>query len=290
MRGNRPLGLLSVCVLGTGVLIVAAWAQEASPPANVSPAEKRIAERVGRMTEGLNLTEDQQQKVKAILQDKSRRLEELREQLRGLEREMNEAIDAVLTEEQMAKNIRPPLDAREREPGEFGRGVPGTRFAGPGPMARLRGLDLAEEQRDKIREILRSRPENPREAVAQVLTDEQKERLKAYQPPFFQWGRPPRGERGRFGGPEWAPPFRRGFQPGAERKTELRERFRGQRDERREALRERQRPERKERLRSHDRSQREWRDGPWAGRRGGDRDRDRRGGERQGRRTGQGWW
>ena len=254
MTGNRSLPMFAAGLFGVAVLAVVAWAQDVPAPDKDPPPEKSVADRAERVTRGLDLNRAQQERIEKVLRDRSAKVDELRRRQRGPERGTKEAVDTIMAEEQDPRDVRRRATRRdvprERERGEFGHRGPGGRFGGFGPMARLRGMDLTDDQRAKIQDIIRSSPpENRREAIAKVLTDEQKERVRS------QRGFEP-GRRGRVAGPD-AVPFQGRLGPAAERKGEIGERFRARRAGRWEAFRGRLGPERRGELRERFRSRRE---------------------------------
>ena len=173
MRFNRVLPLLVVSLVGLGMLGSMAWSQK-SPV----PVQEKITKRIERMTKALDLTETQQKMMRIILEEKLPKIEALQTQMRELKKETETAVDGVLTEDQREKKAELKPDKSEfRRGSRMGR--PGRgHFGESGLKGMLRGLDLTEDQKTQIKEVLKDKPENPREAIQNILTEEQKEQLK----------------------------------------------------------------------------------------------------------------
>ncbi|MFH1740856.1 MAG: hypothetical protein ABIH23_17755 [bacterium] len=177
MSVKRVLPSLIMAILGIGLLSATSWAQDAPVP-----PDQRITKQIERMTKTLDLTETQQKMMRVILEEKLPKTAALRQQLKDLQEETEKAIDGVLTDEQREKRSksRPDRAGAQRgiRPGQAARDAQGAR-AGAGLMGMLRDMNLSDDQKAQIREILKNRPENPRAAIQGVLTEEQKAQWKA---------------------------------------------------------------------------------------------------------------
>ncbi|HPA47078.1 MAG TPA: hypothetical protein PLG59_13415 [bacterium] len=197
MRMYRKALLGIACLLGIGLLAGVAVSQDAS----TTEKPDRITLQIQRMTRTLELTEAQQNMVRVILEEKQPKIDALEEQIKQIRKEMDDAVTNVLTDEQKAKREKMETARRARGEGAgAGAGFQGARRgegAGPqgaAPMRALEQLNLTDEQKAKIDEIMKNRPQNMREEIMKVLTEEQKE----------QWEkmRSQAAERGRGAGPQ----------------------------------------------------------------------------------------
>ncbi len=193
-----------------GLLAVATWSWAQDTDAVKTPTlEERIANQLERMTTRLELTDEQKVQIEAILKKDLEEIVALQEKIRVLHEQMRTEIDGVLTDEQKAQ--RPDFSGVPRGPrgplGHFergGRGGFGYRMRGTqdcpvsasaflhiGARGILGQLDLTDEQKIQIREILKDRPADCLEAIKAVLTPEQIEKLDE-----LKDARPGRGVRG----------------------------------------------------------------------------------------------
>jgi protein CpxP len=132
MQRTRPLAL-SACLLGLliGFGMLALASQQ--PPQGGPPGRQRpmsVEERLQRMSERLNLTDEQKEKIRPLLQDEEKQLQALRadtslspEQRREKRRQINQAtrkqIGEILTPEQKEKwreNARQRRQERREAP------------------------------------------------------------------------------------------------------------------------------------------------------------------------------
>lgn len=205
MKSIRVFGIVIA-----GLLAVATWSWAQDTDAVKTPTlEERIANQLERMTTRLDLTDEQKVQVEVILKKDLAEIVALQEKIRVLHEQMRAEIDTVLTDEQKAKRPdfkrgprgpRGPLGHFERGGrGGFGHGMRGAGDcpvgAGLGPQFGARGilglLDLTDEQKTQIREILKDRPADCLEAIKAVLTPEQIQKLEE-----FKNAKPGRGVRG----------------------------------------------------------------------------------------------
>jgi len=193
---NRCIGTLTVVLLASAVLTTPAWAQPRRGFAGApgSPGAGLEGERLERVIDALELTEEQREQVKPILAEHRQAVEQWREQSAGKMRELMEEmrqarqdgdaekvesvrqqmqqlgesrrelhtglmskLDPVLTDEQMAKLRELGQERRERRA-----------IAGWGR------LDLTPEQREKIEKIL----DEADAKIMEILTPEQREQLQ----------------------------------------------------------------------------------------------------------------
>lgn len=270
MKTKTNWTVVSVFLFAIGIVAGTSWGQESPEPPDPPALEQKIEKRVERMTEVLELTETQQKMAQIILEDNMTKAQELREQLREIEENTHEAITGILTDEQKEKFAERRPRGMRAGPPPHARGM-GPRHEGRPERAfmMLRHLDLSGEQKDDIKEILESKPENPREAIVDILTEEQEQQLKE-------------GFRGRSRGD--GPGFRgrRGFAPlrgldlTDEQREEIKNIMESGTDDPREAI--------LNVLTDEQKAQLEERRGEFRGRRGPDAERGERGRGFRGRR------
>lgn len=153
------------------------------------PPNDRGREGFRRIAEALELTDEQRADIRRLAGEE------------GVDR--REAVDQVLTDEQRAQ-----LETlRESFSGHEGRGGPG---AHPGMRGRRGGLErfaealeITDEQRAEIRRLIAEEDVNRRDALDQVLTDEQRARMEELREEHAERGGP-RGPRGKHRGPQRA--------------------------------------------------------------------------------------
>lgn len=177
MRMYQKALLGIVCLLGIGLLAGVAVSQDAS----TTEKPDKITLQIERLTKDLELTETQQNMVRVILEEKQPKIDALEEQIKQLRKEMDNSITSVLTDEQKAKKEKLDAARRARVDRAGFRGA--GRGEGPGPqegapMRALEQLNLTDEQKAKIDEIVKNRPQNMREEIMKVLTPEQQEKWK----------------------------------------------------------------------------------------------------------------
>ena len=133
-----------------------------------------MAERhLERMTEHLDLTPDQQDQIRQILE----------EAVPPPRSEIHQQIREVLTPEQQEKMDRHLQERPDRMEGRKGRGMAGHhRGRGPGvPEQLARQLQLTDEQRAAARELMTEihdeQREETRRRIEELLTPEQREKL-----------------------------------------------------------------------------------------------------------------
>lgn len=78
------------------------------------PHEFSVDEKVERMTKKLDLTSEQQSSIRTILEDKKSKMQSLHEQMKTLQDETQQKIDAVLTAEQKAKHEEMKNEGKEK--------------------------------------------------------------------------------------------------------------------------------------------------------------------------------
>lgn len=196
---------------------IVGYAQPA--PGSAPSVEERVQAVLERLSDHLKLTDEQRQSISGILTTQFTKFDEIQKQLNAIRKDTELMVNAFLTDEQKEKNFdlwprfgggrpfdgpgKPGARGGRRfeagpRPGGFGKP---DQPAGPGRRA-LQGLDLTDEQKEDIQEILKDDSiSNKREEILKILTDEQKE--------AFQQRREdrPRGFGGQgFGGPRSGEP------------------------------------------------------------------------------------
>jgi Spy/CpxP family protein refolding chaperone len=106
MNGKVKAGILLVCMYGLGLITGAVWqSRQGGPKGKFRQAV--IERKVQRLTEELKLTPEQEQSVRDIFKDASRRArqvnEEVRWDLQDIHRDSVTAIRGILTPEQQEK-------------------------------------------------------------------------------------------------------------------------------------------------------------------------------------------
>lgn len=155
LQAKTPIAIALACVLGSG-----AAAALAAPFGGHPLAADRVEMRLERMSGQLDLTEAQQEEIRALIEQHHEAADLERAQLR-------EQIDAVLTDEQRALRDDRMQSRMERR------------------LERMADrLDLTDAQRTEVQAIMAEKRANPalsrtelRERMAAVLTDEQREQL-----------------------------------------------------------------------------------------------------------------
>jgi Spy/CpxP family protein refolding chaperone len=200
--------ILSVATAACTALTVQAQDATPKPEGKVlhNPGEGAFAPevRLKRLTDSLNLTQDQQDKIKKILEDgradftalKDVPQDQRREKFLGLMKAQHEKIMAVLTPEQVEK-FKATVEGMRHE-----GGPPAGQFSPEEHLKRLtERLNLTQDQQDKIKKIfedsradfeaIKDLPQDQRrekllglvkaqhEKIMTVLTPEQVEKLKA---------------------------------------------------------------------------------------------------------------
>jgi Spy/CpxP family protein refolding chaperone len=155
LKAKMPIAAALACVLAT----IAPGAL-AEPFGDHPLAAERLEKGLARMAERLDLTDAQQEEIRAILDAHHAAVDLERARLR-------EQMDAVLTDEQRALRD-------ERMQGRMERRLEGLADR----------LDLTDEQREQMQAIMAQKRTDPgltrtevRERMAAVLTDEQRKRL-----------------------------------------------------------------------------------------------------------------
>ena len=146
--------------LRTRSLVLAAMIAALSAGASADPIDRQppvsggIPGHIGQMLDRLNLSEEQQQQIRTILDQE-------RQQTR-------ERIDAVLTQEQRAERDRLLAEGMDRRVGQLAK-----------------RLDLSTDQQAQLRTIMTEKRDNPsmtrdevRQRMAAVLTEQQMSELK----------------------------------------------------------------------------------------------------------------
>ncbi len=155
LYAKNPIAIVLACVLATG-----AAGALARPPGGHSLGADRADMHLERMAERLDLTEAQQDEIRAILAE--------HHEATGAERaRLRQHIDAVLTDEQRSLRDQQMQSGLERRLDRMAE-----------------RLDLTDAQREEMRAIMAEKHTNPeltpkdlRERMAAVLTDEQREQL-----------------------------------------------------------------------------------------------------------------
>ena len=220
---NRPLAALALAA----ALAAPTFSHAAAPAKPDTPATRPARQqgdaqvnRMGRAAETLELTDEQKAQIKDFVTKANKEVEEVKLDyagasrqelagaLRGVYEDLKQNILSVLTDAQKPKFEQA---ANQRGGGQGGRGG--------NMMAAMQQLDLSDEQKTKIRTIIqdsreqmqtlrqdgnggdrqamrekyRTLMEQTRTKVNDVLTDEQKAKLKELMPEGGQGGRRGRG-------------------------------------------------------------------------------------------------
>ena len=136
-------------IVGTGQNALAAQAAGGAPPTTqqARPPRGRVERQLQRMSESLNLTDDQVAKIRPILQDRNKQLEDLRAEsslpqgearakAREIRKSARQQIDQILTpaQREKQKTMRRGTRPKSEGPGAGGQGR--TSFAGAsGPVS-----------------------------------------------------------------------------------------------------------------------------------------------------------
>ena len=135
----RRTKTLAVCALSTLLMLglnalakpQAAARQPAGqqPPAHMPPGRESVEERMERMTKELNLSEEQREKIRPIIEEQVKQLrdmredknltpEQRREKARAIMKETHEKMQAILNPEQRAKLKQHMQEMREHRAAE----------------------------------------------------------------------------------------------------------------------------------------------------------------------------
>ncbi len=146
------------------------------------------------MSEHLDLTDEQQEQLKALREKNREAMHEHRKAIAAMGKEQHEAVMSILTEEQQEtfKEMR-------GKRGRGGKGRHDMRHGGKGAFSRL---DLTDEQQGQLKELrkqqrteIRETRQKYRTALEDVLTNEQREKLETMKDEAFYGGRRWRGKR-----------------------------------------------------------------------------------------------
>ncbi len=143
----------------------------------------------GSMLQYLDVTDDQREKIRDIMQSNPDN--------------PREAISKVLTgeqKEQLKQRLSGMWSQKQSMRGSGGFERPSFSRGPGGPGSMLQHLDITDDQREKIRDIMQSNPDNPREAISKVLTDEQIEQFQQLRSRMQERMQSMRGPEG-IGGP-----------------------------------------------------------------------------------------
>lgn len=189
--------------------------RERRQPRNQHRDPAAMLDRMHQTINGLDLSEEQKTKVDAIFAQAKSDFEALQqkwkqddvaprdrmEQGRKLMRDLNQKVMAVLTDQQktaLKEKRKEMMEKRDRWQGHGRRGeMRGDRQGPPEMMERmhrtLNELNLTDEQKQKIKEVMtdareksRKIMEEAREQIDQILTPEQREKLKEIRRPNRQ--------------------------------------------------------------------------------------------------------
>lgn len=106
--------LLGSLVLAVGLMAPSAWADERGGRYQYDPEAK-----LEKLTKRLSLTKEQQAKIRPILQENTKQMQALRQQVKQLREQTAKSIEAELTEEQ-AKKFRNMREERKKKMREHG--------------------------------------------------------------------------------------------------------------------------------------------------------------------------
>ncbi len=101
--------LLGSLVLAVGLMAPSPWADEGGRTYQYDPEAK-----LEKLTRRLSLTEEQQAKIRPILQENTKQMQALRQQVKQLREQTAKSIEAELTEEQ-AKQFRNMREERKKK-------------------------------------------------------------------------------------------------------------------------------------------------------------------------------
>ncbi|EXJ13444.1 Spy/CpxP family protein refolding chaperone [Imhoffiella purpurea] len=176
MKAKRIPAQIAFAMSGLllGTALIGADTADARPDEGWrSGTDMDLAPRIERMTDRLDLSDDQKAQIGKIMEDARKAREQQR-------LEMRKRIEAVLTDEQKAKRASMLEDRLERR------------------LERMADrLDLSEDQIAKMKALFEEQAKNPeltkadvREQISEILTDDQRAELRR---PHH---RPGRGDRG----------------------------------------------------------------------------------------------